>query len=107
LVAAPVAISKTQIRVTTYQGETLVVTALVLTIQEAKADFPPPPPPPPPQASPVAGSSGIPVGVYVFFGIVIFLTILNPKKNSDSIFANTFHNQWKCQKPKDWRPRCN
>lgn len=83
------------------------VVTLALVPVLAHADLVPPPPPPPKVSPVIGGSGGIPWFVKGFFGVVIFFTILNPKKNSDSIFGNTIHNQWKCQKPKDWRPRCN
>lgn len=94
----------------------VVVTAdaVVVTQSEAKAQVLPPPgcppfcPPGPPAASgsPNSGASG---GQYAAWGIIAVATyyaVLNPRRGSDSIFANTFYGEWACAR-RDKRSKCD
>lgn len=69
-------------------------------------------PPPPVGGGASASASGAGGGQFLAYGVIgasTYLAVLNPQKGSDSILANTIHDEWSCalRPKKDPRPRCD
>ena len=103
-------------RTFTLRGVIAAILVLVSTALASAQILPPPPPPPPPPAAPSAtapggggGGGGFGAGGYAAIATLAtatYLAVLNPMPGSDSILANTIHDEWKCRFNGDRRPRC-